>query len=528
MINYDQGLIAALSNKKIWVLLVLILLLGAALRLPFLESIPAYQVDEGSWNIGARDKVLEGNWCYHIRKFCVSPVHGALFYIWFLIWSPGLLTARLLSVILDLGCIVLMYLIGRRLFDNRIGLIAAFLYTVNSVILLNARRAMLETDTTFWVLLTFLLFMDRKLLRRFLAGITMVLAIGTKLYAFKLLAVFGIYEMLQFWDDRRWRSFRVLFGRPFLLFLAVTVMGTVVIYSIVYHAYPLEFQTERTSYASPFSLIPNLTGPDSLLLAIKSYLLCDGMIIALALIAVLFMFGRWRKEHDSESVKSRCNIWFLFHWTWIISLSVAMMNYQPPRYYVMIVPAYILLASVIIARELFKRQHLIGWIVLCVVLLYTVAGNAWYYFIAGHRNTSAPAALTWVQKNIPNSKTIAADYYMAVSLRQDEIYPLHPQRYYTLSPDRTWSVDDYFTDPFGLPDYYTKPVPGHFLKRNGYFPDYVLMPVNHGGTGGRLRFDRFMRSPKFTDNYTIVKEFPDPYRHKTILYTYSPPPHSIP
>ena len=82
---------------------------------------------------------------------------------------------------------------------------------------------MLETDTTFWILLTFLLFMDRKLPRRFVAGIVMVLAIGTKLYAFKLLLMFGVFELLLVWKERRWRSFLVMLERPFLIFIAVTV-----------------------------------------------------------------------------------------------------------------------------------------------------------------------------------------------------------------------------------------------------------------------------------------------------------------
>ena len=511
-----------------WILLA-ILILGAVFRLTFLQSIPPYQVDEGSWNIGARDKILEGDWCYHIRKFCVSPVHEVLFYLWFLIWSSSLLAARILSVIIDIASIVLIYVVGRKLFTTRTGLIASYLFAVNSVIILYARKAMLESDLIFWLLLSFLLFANRKLWSRALAGIVLALAIGTKLYAFKMLLVFGVYEVMMFWDDRGWRPFQALVRRPFLVFLAATAFGTALIFGTVFHYYPVEFTTERASYAAPFSLIPKLFGAESLSVSIKYYALRDGPIILLALLAFLFLVFRWRHDRSDFSKRLNRNAVFLIHWTWIIFLTVAWMTYQPPRYHCMEMPAYILLAALFIDRELFQIPQLVfagakrwkrvlGWLVLVFLLAFTLGSQMWFYFLNGHRNTSAPEALAWVNNYIPSTASIGADYYMAVSLPHNEIFPLHPQRYYTVSPGKMLLIDDYFVDPFGLPEYYSNPIPGHFREHANNFPDYVLLPVNHGDTGGRARYARFMRSPNFVDNYSVMKEFVDDDGYRTILY----------
>ena len=514
---------------SLFAILLGVLVLGAVLRLVFLESIPAYQVDEGSWNIAVRDKVLEGDWCYHIRKFCVSPVHSVLFYLWFLLWSPGLCAARVLSILVDLGSIILMYVIGSKLFSRRLGLIASFLFAINSIVILNGRKAMLETDSVFWILLALYLFTDRALWRRIPAGIVMALAIGTKLYAFKMLIIFGVYEVMLFWGERGWKPFRALLGWPFLIFLAVTMIGTALIFGTVYHYYPAEFMTERTSYASPLFLLPNWFGPDSLLFSIKYHVLRDGLTLLLAVLAFVFLVRRWRHKTEEPWTSINLNAVFLIHWFWIIFLSVALMNYQPPRYYFMVVPSYIFLAALFVDRELFPfpysksqgKSYRVGVSVLAILLLVTLVGKIGFYFVKGQRNTSAPEALAWVNEHIPHSASIAADYYMTVSLPHDEIWPLHPQRYYRLSQGTTWMVDDYFLDPFGLPDYYRQPVPGHFRHRSGEFPDYVLMPVNHGGTGGQVRFKRFMRSLKFTENYSVFREFTDPNGFRTILYAHN-------
>jgi 4-amino-4-deoxy-L-arabinose transferase-like glycosyltransferase len=516
--------------RGIWLVAILsgILLLGFALRASFLQSIPGYQVDEGSWNIGARDKLVTGDWCYTIRKFCVAPVHEIIFYLWFLLLNSGLFQARILSVLFSVGSILLMYLIGRKLFNVRTGLIAAAIFAVNYLEIMTGRHAMLETDSTFWVLLAVFLFLETKISYRILASLAMTLAIGTKLYSVKLLPIFAVYDMMPLWGIERLRSLRTLFRLPFLVFLFVIGSGVIIIYGTVYHYYPAEFQFERTCYNQPLSMLPGFFGPDSFWFSTQYFIIRDCLTLLLVLVAVWFLFTKWRKNALANDNGYLRNIWFVFHWTWIAFLGVLLMGYQPPRYYTIVIPAYILLVAIFLDRELFrnlnstirlaKKSNLPGFLVLIILLLFSLTGKILFYFIWGQRNTSAPEALTWVKTHIPCTSSIAADYYMAVSLPEYEVWPLHPQRYYALSPGKKLMVDDYFVNPFGIPDYYKHPVPEHFLKRTSDFPDYVLIPVNHGDTGGVERFNRFLRSPLFADNYTMMKEFVDHNGFRTVLF----------
>ena len=517
-----------LQGIRLFVILLGILLVGFTLRFSFLQSIPGYQVDEGSWNIGARDKLVEGDWCYTIRKFCVSPVHEVIVYLWFLLVNSGLYQARILSVLFNVGSILLMFLIGKKLFNVRTGLIAATLFAINYLEILTGRRAMLETDATFWVLLAVLLFLEPKISYRILSGLAMTLAIGTKLYSAKLLPIFAVYDMMSLWEMERFRSLRTLIKPPFMVFLFVVVLGVMTIFSTVYLLYPGEFQFERTCYNQPLSMFPRFFGPDSLWFSTQYFAIRDGLTLLLVVLAVGFLFKKWRKGTASNSDQYLRNTWFVFHWTWIAFLGVLLMGYQPPRYYSIVIPAYILLVAIFLDRELFRNPHstahsvktsnLRGFLVLAILLLFSFTGKICFYFIAGQRNTSAPEALSWVKTHIPHTSSIAADYYMAVSLPEYEVWPLHPHRYYAVSLGKKWFVDDYFVNPFGVQEYYSHPVPGHFRKRVGDFPDYVLIPVNHGETGEKERFNRFMRSPLFTENYTQMKEFVDPNGFQTILF----------
>ena len=516
--------------QGIWLVAILlgIILIGFVLRASFLQSIPGYQVDEGSWNIGARDKLVTGDWCYTIRKFCVAPVHEVIFYLWFLLVNSGLLQARILSVLFNVGSILLMYLIGKKLFNIRTGLIAAVIFAINYLEIMTGRRAMLETDATFWVLLAILLFLETKISYRILAGLAMTLAIGTKLYSVKLLPIFAVYDIMPLWGMEHLRSLRTLFRLPFLVFLFVVGSGVVIIYGTVYHYYPAEFQFERTCYHQPLSMFPRFFGPDSFWFSTQYFIIRDFLTLLLVLLAVWFLFKKWRKGTTADNNRYLRNIWFVFHWTWIAFLGVLLMGYQPPRYYSIVIPAYILLVAIFLDCELFrnpnstirlaKKSNLPGILVLIILLMFSLTGKMLFYFIWGQRNTSAPEALAWVKTNIPRTSSIAADYYMAVSLPEYEVFPLHPLKYYNLSSDQKWSDDDYFVNPFGIQNYYRHPVPGHFRRRTSDFPDYVLIPVNHGETGGVERFNRFLRSPLFADNYTEIKEFIDPNGFRTILF----------
>jgi 4-amino-4-deoxy-L-arabinose transferase-like glycosyltransferase len=519
--------------QGMWLLGILlgILVVGFILRFAFLQSIPEYQVDEGSWNIGARDKLVDGDWCYTIRKFCVAPVHEAIYYLWFLIVGSGLYQARILAVLFNVGSILLMYLIGKRLFGTRTGLIAAALFAINYILILTGRRAMLETDSIFWILLAMLLFLQPNIIFRILSGIVLALAISTKLYAAKLLPVFAIYDIMALWAIDHFRSLRALFKPQFLVFLAAVVAGVASIYGLVYHYYPAEFQFERSCYWEPISLIPKLLGHDSTWFSAKYFLIRDGLTLLLSFLAVLFLLKKWRRTAAQEESRYFRNVWFVFHWTWIAFLGVLLMGFQPPRYYSMVIPAYILLAAVFMDRQFFQAgsaqgkswRRRLGLLVLGILFLFSLSGKIWFYLISGERNTSAPDALAWVKAHVPHSASIAADYYMAVSLPEYQVWPLHPQRYYALPPGKKWQVDDYFVDPFGIPAYYSNPIPGRFRNRVGDMPDYVLLPVNHGETGEQERFDRFMRSPIFNKNFTVMKEFIDPNGFQTILFINNSP-----
>jgi len=66
------------------------------------------------------------------------------------------LTTRLLPVILSMLTVVVVYLLGRELFDQRIGAVAAFLLAINGYAVSLGRLALLDSTMTFFVTLSML------------------------------------------------------------------------------------------------------------------------------------------------------------------------------------------------------------------------------------------------------------------------------------------------------------------------------------------------------------------------------------
>ena len=80
-------------------------------------------------------------------------------------WKLGLnavISARVIEMIFGAGTILLVYLIAKKMFDERIAVLSAFIYTITPLFVYNSFRIMSEIPSTFFVLLALYLFIDKK------------------------------------------------------------------------------------------------------------------------------------------------------------------------------------------------------------------------------------------------------------------------------------------------------------------------------------------------------------------------------
>lgn len=164
----DDGAHTVTSRR--WLLL--IVLVGAALRLPWLGRAelfadePAYILRSITW----LDTLLTSSqptpvdwfdplpWWSRLSFHDHPPLTFAINHVVHRVLGAGLIAARLPAALLGIASIVLIARLGTRLFDERTGLIAAALFATDAFAVLFARSAMMESHVVFFALMAALAF----------------------------------------------------------------------------------------------------------------------------------------------------------------------------------------------------------------------------------------------------------------------------------------------------------------------------------------------------------------------------------
>ncbi len=93
----------------------------------------------------------DGSYVYGLFPLVMAKAAGQL--TGYTGYSGVHLAGRALSALMDLGCIMLIFLIGRRLYDARAGLLGAFLLSVSVLSIQNSHFFTVDSFTTFYVTL---------------------------------------------------------------------------------------------------------------------------------------------------------------------------------------------------------------------------------------------------------------------------------------------------------------------------------------------------------------------------------------
>lgn len=124
----DSGLKPRNEQRLLWVGLLLILLLAAALRFYRLDG-QSLWADEGNSVALARRSLAEITYgaAYDIHP----PLYYYLFHFWIQPFGTSEFAVRSLSAVIGILLVGLTFLLGRRLFDPWVGLVAAFLSAIS-------------------------------------------------------------------------------------------------------------------------------------------------------------------------------------------------------------------------------------------------------------------------------------------------------------------------------------------------------------------------------------------------------------
>lgn len=147
-----------------------------------------------------------------INQFLIKDFHPPLFY-WFLNWwakifGSNVVVLRLSSVLFSLVIIYFVYLIGRKIKNKKIGILAALFLAINPLFVYYSQELRMYSMATMWLIIGFYFFIKIKnkkynIKDLVILNLMMALAFGTFYGSIFLIASLAIYFLIK----KEWKLF---------------------------------------------------------------------------------------------------------------------------------------------------------------------------------------------------------------------------------------------------------------------------------------------------------------------------------
>jgi len=326
-----------------------------------------------------------------------------------------IINGRRLSAVIGALTVLLLMLLGRRLYDQSVGLLAGVLLAACALHLQNSRFMTVDVILTCVVLLALFALVrvatEGRLIHFVLAGIAIGLATATKFSAMPLFLPLGIAALHRVRVERRFV--------PVAARCAVAVVAAVLAFAVgepygiirftrFYH--DILEQSHMVRNAGVFPYTTQYMGTPKYWYDLWQ-LIVWGMAPPLGLVAVWATATRvsvaWRERRIEE--------WILLSWVLPFFLITGWFEVKFPRYLLPIYPLMTLWAAAWLVRK-YRGGTLFGRLAAPVVVAGTVAAAAAYVTIYTRPFTEVTAS-EWVYRHIPSgSKILTQDW--------DEGFPL--------------------------------------------------------------------------------------------------------
>jgi hypothetical protein len=360
-----------------------------------------------------------------------------------------LYVGRAISVLFDLGTVILIFKFGTTLFDRRTGLLASFFYATSVLPIQLSHFYAVDIMLNFfiWLGLWFLLqfYRSPSLKTASRVGIGFGLALATKISAVILLVGIGVALLvdlfllgLKYWrglEYKWWHKFWLLISRTSKreilsdicrrLFLwggivALSTAGTFLVlepfalidFSSFWRQIQEQDQMTKNAYVFPYTL--QYVGTTPYLYHLKN-LIVWGMGIGLGSVSLigtvwyLINFIKrlaMRGDYDREAQEAIVNSFWLIYFLMVGGFAVKYMRYFLPLY-----PMFIL-AGAAFLLFLLKRLKRRGerWVILGSV--FTLHFVCLFFFISIYsRPHSRVQASEWINQSIPSGSVLAVEHW---------------------------------------------------------------------------------------------------------------------
>lgn len=335
---------------------------------------------------------------------------------------------RWLSAFWGLGCILLAFLIARRLFDQRTGIIAAALMAVQPTLVFHSHLATVDTGLIFWILFSSFFMahfvIEGKHYRVFIAAIATGIATAVKYNGIALLGpVVFLFLLFSPRQDTLLRTFRWFLPRgAALIIIAAMAFLVLAPYTLLdFDHFSRGFLWEMKHQQVGHSAIdtPTEEVDTSRLWTVKEHAVTTwkrlGPPIVMAFFAGIFFIIRGRMVRQGS--------FFLI--PVVLFLSMSWSRNAPERYTMLLFPFLIILSSYG-ASQLFatwRFRRVLVWLCLVIMVIPLVGETSRMLDVLREPLTTSRVR-NWFFSSIPGECGIAADIYAGVwvsAARRDQV-----------------------------------------------------------------------------------------------------------
>ena len=360
------------------------------------------------------------------------------------------LTGRVLSALFDIGTVILLFKLGRKIFSPAIGVLASAFYAFCAFPIQLSHFFAVDTFLTFFVCLTLyrlIIFYEKPSLKNsFLVGIPFGFALATKVSATVLIAsvgtsiamglilVIGRRMRLFFKDKKIFYSTEkkiVIFKNKlyrlakFILvnvkYLTVILFITIITFIILEPYAIIDFSTfwrqtkeqqamTKNAYVFPYTL--QYVGTTPYLYHLKNMIFWGagiplGLTSVISVVYLIFYLLKEFPKPGNEEQEAKILILFSFFFAYFLVVgcfAVKFMRYLSPLY-----PIFFLFSAWFLST-LFRRSKKRLVLSALFILFSTVLWSTAFLSIYSRPNTRT-AASEWINKNIPAGSSLALEHW---------------------------------------------------------------------------------------------------------------------
>jgi len=363
------------------------------------------------------------------------------------------LVGRLISAIFDLGIVLLIYKIGQKIFNEKIGVLASFLYSISVLPIQLSHFFAVDTFLVFFLTLSFYLLISifhtpYAMLYSAATGCAFGLALACKISALLFLPIITFGYLLAFFKHRSIKLFAIcsalfaIFAYFFLRLADPRIFADNNFFNALLNSrFIANIKELRSSSDSDTWFPPAIqwikTKP--IIFPLKNMILW-GFGLPLGILTVGgVIYSSWRiipkiKKFNNLTIQQFSHL-LVFSWIIILFAYQGIQFAKPMRYFYPIYPFLAILTANFSQKIIFKKIkncYLLFAICYLLLIIWPLSFMAIY-----SRSHSRVIASQWIYENIPSGSTISCEHWddclplgikdKSISLYQIETLALHDQ-----------------------------------------------------------------------------------------------------